>query len=971
MATTVLRRTTLGRLASHAKQTELVNNVNTLFVVGNWTGFQSSGTATTRSVSNIAGLQVNINSVGIAASGAYYNALALPADHFILTARESSTVGGFQGAVARLKIASPAADFVSADAPINQSATYRITERLAGTNVQQVLSATANRTLAGDSRHGLWVRGNLATARQLSVAGTGVDDSTLDLTGLDAGTNGLYGGVSCETGVVGNVTIMGWSAMRSAILRVVGPDAGTWQVRLRNATGTLLYTSPSHTAGVVDINTLTEMTVLYSTVGMSPVMAQIEIYEPATATVLHGPAIPKERLWGGDVWDFTVPPTTNRTLTRTVLGRQVAYASYALLTNGSRGLDAFDTQDWEANNTASIVYDGLEPEVRGALRLSLSSSGSFSAYAVEAGANVADCYMQVQILGNISGGVYVPTNGDVRTGIVLRGSTPAPNALPTDAICVVSPGPASLNTSPANRAEIRERVSSVDVQTIRTGADVRPTTRPTRIHAVLTGSSITANNVGVSPSWSLSATGLTGPAGRPGLIGYNEYVSVRTMNVGGYYRCLGTNLIVNGPAAGTWYVELLDKDDNVLHTSLAQSGGQVIVDYEAADLLLPLTQKIRITDGVTPLVTVYPDNGVWPGDTWTYADTPPPSGIVTRTATGLVMARLANDYITTGLSVSVWNASEWATWTQLGGTSFFIRQNETISSYPTEMIVLTSSSNAAPNGLRRGIRWTGAAIPSDAFVVATVRIGTDDVVNGGSNTGVLLRSGTAPQTARVGGVVAGTNTSPQEHQLEERSAGVTVQTAVESGATQVNRRTRFALWVRGTLATFRAVVFRQVSGPDVVSETLTGLTTPAPTAGVALNFGHVISGRQSAWQSIAVMTSAEITMSGPSGGVWGLRVRDASGLVLAQSGANVAGVATLDTQVEMDVAYGRYSISTMRSIETYDTVTGDTLSDRLEPEGGIWGGDTFAVTALPPSGGYPASRLAHRKAGAARLLFKR
>jgi hypothetical protein len=659
-------------------------------------------------------------------------------------------------------------------------------------------------------------------------------------------------------------------------------------------------------------------------------------------------------------------------LTRTVLGRQAAYARYSDLTT-YRGLDVFDTQDWESNNPTAVFDTATIPQLRGSLRLALSSSGSYSNYTVEAAiADVADAYLQMEIADMESGSPssYTPTTGDFRAGLAVRGNTPVSNTFPTDAIFIIVPGPTSSTTSPNNRAEISERVANVFGQTIRTASDVRGSTSNRRIHAVVSGTSVEANNGGVGTTWALSGTGFVPATGRIGFFGANTFASQRLLFVAGYYRCSGKDLIVNGPTDATWYVELLDKDDNVLHTSSVQSGGQVVVDYHATNLLLPLTQKIRITDGVSPLVTVYPDNGVWPGDTWTYADDPAPSGVVTRTAAGFIMARLSS-YITTGLSISPNAVADWAAWSSSGATNIvsFAVQTNAGASYPNDFRVGTTLTGTT----RRGVRWIGSeSMLSDSFMVATARYGVSNVSVGSTNNGLFLRSGTAPQTARVGGVLAGANSSPQEHQLEEHVAGTTVQTSVESGATAVNRRNRFALWVRGTVATFRAIVVRQVSGPDVISETLTGLTSPAPTAGMALNMGSPSTAIDSWWNGMAVMTSAEITMSGPATGVaaWGLRVRDASGMVIAESGVNVAGVATVDTQVIMDAAYGRYSISTMRAVEAYDTATGDTLSDVLVPSGGVWGGDTFTVASLPPAGDDNRARLTHRKAGAARLLFR-
>lgn len=663
------------------------------------------------------------------------------------------------------------------------------------------------------------------------------------------------------------------------------------------------------------------------------------------------------------------------TLTRTVLGRQAAYARYSDLTAGNRGLDPFDSQDWEAI-TANDVYETTVAELRGTLRMTSLATGATSAYAIESGVtNVSDAYMQMEIAemeSSANPASYTPLTGDFRAGLALRGSAPVANTFPTDGIFVVVPGPTSTNSSPSNRATIRERVNSVDVQTINTASDTRGTTANRRIHAVLSNTTIDANNGGVGTSWSLSATGLTAGAGRPGMVVFG-FGSARYLFVAQYYRCIGKDLTVNGPTLGTWYVRLLDKDNNVLVTSSAQSGGQVVIDYQVAGLLLPQTQKIQIYDGVSALVTVYPDNGVWPGDTWVYADDPTPSGVVTRTAAGLVMARLS-PYITTGLSISAHATANWIGWAQNGATnlSSILLVTSTSSAYQGELNIATSFSGTTSQYLRRGARWVGAeSIPSDAFFVGTMRVATNNTA--ASYAGAYLRSGTAPQTARVGGILGNQNASPKEHQLEEVSAGTVVQTSVESGEMQINRRARIGLWVRGTLATLRAILFRQISGPSVVVENLTGLVAPPPTAGMAVLFGSTSSGLSQFWQGMSVMTSAEITMSGPTQGVavWGLRVRDASGQVVLESGPNVGGVATINTQTDMDIAYGRYAISVMRSVEAYDTATGDALSDRLTPAGGVWGGDTFTVASLPPANSYPESRLVHRKAGAQRLLLKR
>ena len=143
-------------------------------------------------------------------------------------------------------------------------------------------------------------------------------------------------------------------------------------------------------------------------------------------------------------------------LVRTVLGRQAAYGHYGIVTT-YRGVDAFDPQDWEANNPV-VAHSSATTQLRGTLRLQLSSTGSLSAYAVEAAiANVADCYIQmVNEMASSSNGTYSATTGDIRAGIALRGSAVVANTLPTDVISVISPGPTSSTTNPNNRAEINQ-----------------------------------------------------------------------------------------------------------------------------------------------------------------------------------------------------------------------------------------------------------------------------------------------------------------------------------------------------------------------------------------------------------------------------------------------------------------------------------------------------------------------------------
>jgi hypothetical protein len=304
-----LIRGTLGRLAAFSSSDTARLDVTTRFIATQWTGYANTGSVTP-SVSTTGqppGSLSLLTGSGTSPRGAMYNALQLPVDHFILARRFNGPGAGFMGVVARGNIVSPTANLLYCNMPVGQTAAYSIVERIASVNTA-TSGTTANRSESFPTVHGLWARGTLADSRQTSSTGTGSGDEAIDVA-LNVATIGQYGGVVNNSNFPSSTFWSSWAAMRSAILRITGPNLGTWQVRLRNAAGTLLYTSPSHTGGVVEINTLDEMTVLYS--GSVPLMAQIEIYEPATLTVERGPEVPNETLWGGDQWswDVYVPPT--------------------------------------------------------------------------------------------------------------------------------------------------------------------------------------------------------------------------------------------------------------------------------------------------------------------------------------------------------------------------------------------------------------------------------------------------------------------------------------------------------------------------------------------------------------------------------------------------------------------------------------------------------------------------------------
>jgi hypothetical protein len=296
-----LSKSVSGKLFSHANVSIGIWNVADRFVATDWTGFSGTGTVTP-SVPSSGNLQL-VTNLGSGARGARYSVATVPQNHFAIVGRVSQTTGGSSGVMGRINSASPTQNYVASSVPFGFSGTYALTELLAGAIASQDVSVAANRTISAASLHSQWVRGLLATGRQTSVSGTGPADSTLNLAALNAATTGQQAGVWSSTSNANTFTFQLFTVSRSAVITITGPNSGTWQVRLRNVSGTVIYTSASHTGGVVEINTQTELTTLYSSAGM-PLMSQIEIFDPGTATVIRGPESPVGYVWGGDEWTW-------------------------------------------------------------------------------------------------------------------------------------------------------------------------------------------------------------------------------------------------------------------------------------------------------------------------------------------------------------------------------------------------------------------------------------------------------------------------------------------------------------------------------------------------------------------------------------------------------------------------------------------------------------------------------------------
>jgi len=93
---------------------------------------------------------------------------------------------------------------------------------------------------------------------------------------------------------------------------------------------------------------------------------------------------------------------------------------------------------------------------------------------------------------------------------------------------------------------------------------------------------------------------------------------------------------------------------------------------------------------------------------------------------------------------------------------------------------------------------------------------------------------------------------------------------------------------------------------------------------------------------------------------WYMRVKNVGGTVLATSANASSGSATID------LYSSELTLPLLVTLEVLEVGT-NVLLATATPTETLWGGDVWTL-AFPSS--YPESRLAHRKAGAARLLFK-
>jgi hypothetical protein len=296
-----LTRSRLGRIyAYHASPTA---GVNTAFVASDWTGYSTTGTCTPSLSGGALLLTVNL---GSGSRGAYHNVFS-QGNAAIKALRSGQTTGGAPGVRLRLKPSTFSDDFVNAGMPCGFAGNYSLGERSGGVSIQSQTSA-ANRSTSGTARFYLTTDGTLTKSRMTSASGSsGSSDITQTLVDpLDAGTDGSSASLDASSSSSNAFTYTSASITHTHLLRIEGPNTGSWVVRLRNAAGTLIYTSAGHTAGVVEIDCMTELLTLFTDMA-TPAMCQIEIYDPVGAAVVVGPEIPSERVWDGDVWEWDFP----------------------------------------------------------------------------------------------------------------------------------------------------------------------------------------------------------------------------------------------------------------------------------------------------------------------------------------------------------------------------------------------------------------------------------------------------------------------------------------------------------------------------------------------------------------------------------------------------------------------------------------------------------------------------------------
>lgn len=250
---------------------------------------------------------------------------------------------------------------------------------------------------------------------------------------------------------------------------------------------------------------------------------------------------------------------------------------------------------------------------------------------------------------------------------------------------------------------------------------------------------------------------------------------------------------------------------------------------------------------------------------------------------------------------------------------------------PTGITVSVASGRLRAVGTpsTKYIRLTALASRADVYV----RMHGESVGAGGGGGGLAARVADVSDPTSAVGLQVPINVTATE-QLVERVSGSIVQTDATASVNRSTPVTRTLLWVRGTAANAAVV--------GLSTRALTGLGLVA--AGRVGWYHSVTGGAAHEIGGCDVMTDARLVVTGPSGGGWRVRVRNAGNTVIAEA-TESGGTATID-----DYALGGVLGVAAVSIEV-DDGAGTVLDGPVSPSECVWGGDVWewAAPAPPPA----------------------
>jgi hypothetical protein len=434
-------------------------------------------------------------------------------------------------------------------------------------------------------------------------------------------------------------------------------------------------------------------------------------------------------------------------------------------------------------------------------------------------------------------------------------------------------------------------------------------TLPERLSLMLSGTDAKSYNHDAAQERTLSGVAVADGAA---CLYYSSGGSANAIDYSQFYYMRSHVLRVVGPA-GNWRARVKNGAGTVLAEALSSSG-VASVDLFAARINFPDATRLEVYDDDTASVIVSIDPGarLWGGDEWRYyADTPAtPEGSVVRASTGKLFA-----FDESG--AAPYEAFDLADWTAESGISLSLSSGR---------LRLSSSSI---NIFQRIAALTAAGSLADLYAQVVV-----------SATG-----GTAAQAGAIGrksglytsnvGIYADASYSDAfgTRLLERNSADVQSELFGSFTHTGPARQT---LWLHGTEAdAFNYSSYRRTR--------LTGLVvTAAGDFGVELNRGSVGSVD---YGQVLLMSSAIVTVNGPTAFNWRARIRDSAGEVLAYADA-VAGVAEIDLHAARARVPNGYTVDVVDMDDPTFAILGtaDMSTDR------VWGGDvyTFAIAPATP-----------------------